>query len=156
MKRGIITARLLLALQTALAAPVPLAQLLAWSRIDSDIDSAVAAYGFQPYGVDTANGEAAVRNYGDNAAPPRNISWVGAEQGQADAARLGYDVYDPAEIRALQADLAQAGFVIAEQGEVSRAHYALYRNAEGREVQINTPKRQGAAVGFVFYRQAAE
>ena len=54
------------------------------------------------------------------------------------------------------AALAQAGFVVAEQGEVSRAHYALYRNAEGREVQINTPKRQGAAVGFVFYRQAAE
>ena len=155
MKRGIITARLLLALQTALAAPVPLAQLLAWSQMDAGIDTTVAAYGFQPYGVDN-DGEASVRNYGDNAAPPRNISWVGAGQGQADAARLGYDVYDPAEIRALQADLAQAGFVIAEQGEVSRAHYALYRNAEGREVQINTPKRQGAAVGFVFYRQAAE
>ena len=155
MKRGIIAAGLLLALQTALAAPVPLAQLLAWSRIDSDIDSAVAAYGFRPYGADTG-GEVSVRNYGDNAAPPRNISWVGVQHGQADAARLGYDVYDPAEIRALQADLAQAGFVIAEQGEVSRAHYALYRNAEGREVQINTPKRQGAAVGFVFYRQAAE
>ena len=43
MKRGIITARLLLALQTALAAPVPLAQLLAWSQMDAGIDTTVAA-----------------------------------------------------------------------------------------------------------------
>ena len=89
-------------------------------------------------------------------APAFALSWVGGGHARPDEARLGYDVYDPAEIRALHTALARAGFALAEQGEVNRAHYALYRNAEGREVQINTPKRQGAAVGFVFYRQAAE
>ncbi len=142
--------------QAAVAAPLNLKQLRQLAAAEGDISAQLAPHGFKAYGTPIQAHQYRERNYADDAKHPRNISVVVGEGSRRHESRLSYDTYDIPEARNLQNNIERAGFKVVDEGEVARARYRLLRHRDGSEIQINLPKRRGAAVGFVFYRYAPE